>query len=96
MDVRALDLLLLEETTWIAAGVTGSPSYDLAFDRFFACHRPWERPASVVAIARFGAIRRTASAVRRGGHRDGQRFLTGALVEPFTSVMLSSQSLSRT
>ncbi|GAB4190861.1 MAG: hypothetical protein OHK0022_04060 [Roseiflexaceae bacterium] len=49
-----LDLFLLEDAVWIAAAPTGVASYDLTFATFFACRRPWQRPAQVTAIGRFG------------------------------------------
>ncbi len=50
----AYDLVLLEETVWLLVAPTGLPSYDFVFAEFFACRRPWERPAEVLAVGRFG------------------------------------------
>ena len=33
----------------------GDPAYDFAFDNFFACRRPYDRPDQVTAIGRVGA-----------------------------------------
>ncbi|HEU4327251.1 MAG TPA: ATP-grasp domain-containing protein [Roseiflexaceae bacterium] len=49
-----LELLLLEDTVWIATAPTGVASYDLPFSTFFACRHPWQRPTEVAAIGRFG------------------------------------------
>lgn len=50
------DLLHLDNTLWVLTAPTGVPIYDFAFDRFFPCRRPWERPATVEAVARTGAF----------------------------------------
>jgi hypothetical protein len=55
VDVARLDVFLLEDAVWLIAGETGLPSYDFAFEHFFACRHPWQRPESVEAIGRFGA-----------------------------------------
>lgn len=48
------DLFLLEDCLWILNRPTGLGIYDFAFDRFFACRRPWQRPERIVAVSRRG------------------------------------------
>jgi hypothetical protein len=50
------DLLHLDHAMWVLVAPTGVPIYDFAFDRFFPCRRPWQRPAVVEAVARIGAF----------------------------------------
>ncbi len=45
----------LEETIWLAEARIDLPVYDFPFETYFACRRPYARPESVLAIARFGA-----------------------------------------
>ncbi len=40
MDIKNMDLLLVEESIWILTRPIGMAVYDFAFDRFFACRRP--------------------------------------------------------
>lgn len=53
--IDSLDVFRLEDTVWVASQAIGAPLYDFAFERFFACRRPWERPSLITAIGRFGA-----------------------------------------
>jgi hypothetical protein len=55
-SAEQLDVLHLEELLWVVTSPVGLNHYDFDFDRFFACRRPWQRPDSVTAIARVGAI----------------------------------------
>ena len=55
VESENLDLILLEDTTWVLVGEVDLPSYDFALSQFFACRRPWNRPEQIRAIARFGA-----------------------------------------
>src|SRR5688572_19576462 len=55
-DNDAYDLFHLENKLWVAARDTGMPQYDFRFGDFFECRRPWERPGSLTAIIRMGAI----------------------------------------
>jgi hypothetical protein len=50
-----LDVFWLEESIWMATAQMDLPSYDFAFDTYFACRRPYIRPEKITAIARFGA-----------------------------------------
>jgi ATP-grasp domain, R2K clade family 3 len=50
-----LDVFWLEESIWMASAQMDLPSYDFAFDTYFACRRPYHRPEKITAIARFGA-----------------------------------------
>ncbi len=54
IDSEKLDVFLLEETVWIAAAKIDSPSYDFAFQTFFACRHPYQRPEKIQAVGRFG------------------------------------------
>ena len=54
VSADSLDLFCLEDTVWIACAETGLSVYDFPFDRYFACRRPWQRPATITAIGRFG------------------------------------------
>jgi hypothetical protein len=54
INASELDLLWLEEILWVLSGAVGVPSYDFNLPQFFACRRPWERPARVTAVGRFG------------------------------------------
>ena len=54
-ETRA-DLLHIDDTLWVLTAPTGVSVYDFAFDRFLPCRRPWERPATVEAVARTGAF----------------------------------------
>jgi ATP-grasp domain, R2K clade family 3 len=56
IDRSNLDLILLEDAVWILVGEVGLPSYDFNISQFFSCRRPWQRPAQITAIGRFGAI----------------------------------------
>jgi hypothetical protein len=49
-----LDIFNLDDVVWIAAAPVGLPNYDFPFQTFFACRRPWQRPAKLQAIGRFG------------------------------------------
>ncbi|MGL6097018.1 MAG: ATP-grasp domain-containing protein [Fimbriiglobus sp.] len=51
-----LDLFAVEDSVWVLHAPTGVPAYDFGLDHVFACRRPWQRPARVAAIARFGAV----------------------------------------
>jgi hypothetical protein len=53
---RGDDLFQLEDAVWLWTSAIGVPIYDFAFERFFACRRPYERPAPLDAIARVGAL----------------------------------------
>lgn len=53
---RGDDLFLLEDLVWIWTRPIGIPIYDFAFDQFFACRRPYDRPREVETIARTGAL----------------------------------------
>jgi hypothetical protein len=55
MPPRDLDLFALEGALWVASRPIGVPAYDFAFDRFFACRRPYPRPEAVTAVGRHGA-----------------------------------------
>ncbi|MFP2961398.1 ATP-grasp domain-containing protein [Myxococcus sp. 1LA] len=48
------DLLQVEERLWLLTAQTGKGIYDFAFDRFFACRRPYVLPESMEVIARVG------------------------------------------
>lgn len=50
------DLLHLEEAVWVWTAPIGVPIYDFAFETFFACRRPYQRPPEVEAVARVGAL----------------------------------------
>jgi hypothetical protein len=52
--LSSLDLLLLEDTVWLALAPVDVPSYDFDPTPFFACRRPWSRPENITAIGRFG------------------------------------------
>ncbi|MCB9646275.1 MAG: ATP-grasp domain-containing protein [Deltaproteobacteria bacterium] len=52
---RDLDLFALEGALWVASRPVGVPAYDFAFERFFACRRPYQRPTEVTAVGRLGA-----------------------------------------
>ena len=55
-DRQPEDLVLVEDAIWLLTRPTGSAIYDMPFDRLLACRRPYQRPDSVTAIARVGAI----------------------------------------
>ena len=44
----------MEERLWLLTAPTGQGIYDFAFDRFFACRRPYVLPESMDVIARVG------------------------------------------
>ncbi|WP_225888101.1 hypothetical protein [Myxococcus xanthus] len=48
------DLLQVEERLWLLTAQTGKGIYDFAFDRFFACCRPYVLPESMEVVARVG------------------------------------------
>ncbi|WP_141590290.1 ATP-grasp domain-containing protein [Myxococcus sp. AB056] len=48
------DLLQVEERLWLLSAPTGQGIYDFAFDRFFACRRPYVLPESMEVVARVG------------------------------------------
>ncbi|WP_342375929.1 ATP-grasp domain-containing protein [Myxococcus stipitatus] len=48
------DLLQVEERLWVLNAPTGKGIYDFGFDRFFACRRPYQLPASLEVVARVG------------------------------------------
>ncbi|WP_164009561.1 ATP-grasp domain-containing protein [Pyxidicoccus trucidator] len=48
------DLLHVEERLWVLTAPTGKGIYDFAFDRFFACRRPYALPESMEVLARVG------------------------------------------
>jgi hypothetical protein len=48
------DLLHVEERLWLLTAPTGTDIYDFAFDRFFACRRPYVLPGSMEVVARVG------------------------------------------
>lgn len=48
------DLLQVEERLWLLTAQTGQGIYDFAFDRFFACRRPYVLPESMEVVARVG------------------------------------------
>jgi hypothetical protein len=54
--LQHFDLFHLEETLWLLVDTIGNPGYDFAFEHFFACRRPWQRPRSLTAIGRFGVL----------------------------------------
>lgn len=56
MERSPEDLLLVEDALWLLTKPTGAGVYDFAFDRMFACRRPYEPPPDLTAIARVGAI----------------------------------------
>ncbi len=57
VDRSNLDLILLEDTVWVLVGEVGLSSYDFNLTQFFfACRHPWQRPAQIHAIGRFGAV----------------------------------------
>ncbi|WP_233592035.1 ATP-grasp domain-containing protein [Corallococcus sp. AB011P] len=50
------DLLKVEDRLWLLTAATGKGVYDFAFDRFFACRRPYVLPdESLEVVARAGA-----------------------------------------
>ncbi|NVJ17904.1 ATP-grasp domain-containing protein [Myxococcus sp. AM010] len=48
------DLLQVEERLWLLTAQTGQGIYDFAFDRFFACRRPYVLPEPMDVVARVG------------------------------------------
>ncbi|WP_426754410.1 ATP-grasp domain-containing protein [Myxococcus sp. Y35] len=48
------DLLQVEARLWLLTAPTGQGIYDFAFDRFFACRRPYVLPESLEVVARVG------------------------------------------
>lgn len=54
IDPAHLELLLLEDTVWIATAPVGIPHYDFPFHSFFACRHPWQRASPVSVVGRFG------------------------------------------
>jgi hypothetical protein len=54
VELERLDILLLEDIVWIAAAKINVPLYDFAFETFFACRHPYQRPEQIKAIGRFG------------------------------------------
>ena len=53
---RGEDLFQLEGAVWLWTSQVGLSIYDFAFDQFFACRRPYNRPVEVGVIARVGAL----------------------------------------
>jgi hypothetical protein len=49
------NLVFVEDTLWIITHPTGMPAYDFAFEDFFPCRHPYQKPESVTAVARMGA-----------------------------------------
>lgn len=50
------DLLKVEDRLWLLTAATGKGVYDFAFDRFFACRRPYMLPDTPIeVVARAGA-----------------------------------------
>ncbi|RKH57032.1 ATP-grasp domain-containing protein [Corallococcus llansteffanensis] len=50
------DLLKVDDRLWLLTAATGVGVYDFAFDRFFACRRPYVLPdAPIDVVARAGA-----------------------------------------
>jgi hypothetical protein len=54
VNSQQIDVFLLEDLVWIAAAKTGLLSYDFAFELYFACRHPWQRPDRINAVGRFG------------------------------------------
>ncbi len=54
IDPDQLDVFLLDDLLWIAAGDTGLPNFDFPFESFFPCRHPWQRAEPITAIGRFG------------------------------------------
>jgi hypothetical protein len=54
--VEREDLLLIDDALWVLTTPTGISIYDFAFDRLLAGRRPYNRPDSITAVARVGAI----------------------------------------
>jgi hypothetical protein len=54
--LQHFNLFHLEETLWLLVDTIGNPGYDFAFEHFFACRRPWQRPRSLTAVGRFGVL----------------------------------------
>lgn len=50
------ELIQLEGCLWVLTRPVGKPIYDFDFARFFECRHPWQRPDSIHAILRVGAI----------------------------------------
>ncbi|QDE70813.1 hypothetical protein [Myxococcus xanthus] len=48
------DLFQVEKRLWLLSAPTGQGIYDFAFDRFFACRRPYVLPESMEVVARAG------------------------------------------
>jgi ATP-grasp domain, R2K clade family 3 len=56
IDVDNLDIFLLEHKVWIISLTINLPRYDFNFDTFFSCRHPYQRPETIKAIGRFGAV----------------------------------------
>jgi hypothetical protein len=54
VELKTLDIFLLEDVVWIAAAQIDVPRYDFAFETFFACRHPVYRPEQIEAVGRFG------------------------------------------
>ncbi len=51
-----IDVFLLDDVIWIAAGDTGLSLYDFPFRTFFPCRHPWRESGQITAVGRFGAV----------------------------------------
>jgi hypothetical protein len=63
-EIEKLDIFLLEDALWLATAQVGLGVYDFAFQRFFACRRPYERPPQVMSVGRFGVTEDYAGVYR--------------------------------
>ncbi len=50
------ELLQVEDCVWVYTAATGISNYDFEFRAVLPCRHPWQPPANVVAVARFGAV----------------------------------------
>lgn len=78
MNLEKLDLFLLEDVVWLATQPIGLESYDFHFERFFACRRPWQRPAVINVVGRFGVVENYAEMYRELGNAGIQLLHTPA------------------
>lgn len=54
VELKKLDIFLLEDVVWVAAAKIDLPKYDFAFETFLACRHPYQRPENIQAVGRFG------------------------------------------
>jgi hypothetical protein len=55
LDEQKYNLFSIENSLWLLTNLVNVVNYDFAFEQFFRCQHPWERPTSISAIARLGA-----------------------------------------